>query len=161
MVSANTKALTIGLWHKTAQLLTSSKPFLGPNTTLPHPEADLSPNCTLSHDEVSVERALLKRHRLSFLRRNKRGVTSGTLDPQEDAFRNILSLTMMDIDGHGSGSSNFINPSASSLRLSKDGNDSLRSTSKRDDNDNDTPPTSPDGSEHHHKSGIFGKWRRT
>ncbi|KZZ91053.1 hypothetical protein AAL_06794 [Moelleriella libera RCEF 2490] len=136
----------------------------GPNTTLPHPEADLSPNATLSYEDVSAER-ILKRHRLSFLRKNKRTVSHGTIDPQAEAFNSIVSLSMFDVDAAQKSQQRTGDASSSSLRLSKDGVDSVHSGSKK--YDDETPPTSPDvaehgrGSEHHGRvSGVFKRWKR-
>ncbi|KAK2594407.1 hypothetical protein QQS21_007913 [Conoideocrella luteorostrata] len=128
----------------------------GPNTTLPHPDADLSPNATLSYEDVSAER-MMKRHRLSFLKKNKRAVSHGVIDPQSEALHSMLSLSMFSTDMGDKHSQQFINMSTTSLRLSKDGGDSVHSSSKKDE---DTPPTSPDVSEHRRKSGIFNRWKR-
>lgn len=128
----------------------------GPNTTLPHPEADLSPNATLSYEDVSAER-MLKRHRLSFLKKNKRTVSHGTLDPQSEALHSIVSLSTFDADGGKNQSHHFANTSMTSLRYSKDGCDSVHSSSKKDDDD--TPPTSPDMPERR-KSGLYNRLKR-
>ncbi|KAG6038708.1 hypothetical protein E4U41_003842 [Claviceps citrina] len=122
----------------------------GPNTTLPHPDADLSPHATLSCEDVSAER-LLKTHRLSFLKKNRRTVSHGTLDPHTQALHSIVSNPALTADGGK-------NPSTTSLVLSRDGEDSVHSGSKK--GDDDTPPTSPDVSEHRRKSGLFRRWKR-
>ncbi|KND88981.1 hypothetical protein TOPH_06512 [Tolypocladium ophioglossoides CBS 100239] len=127
----------------------------GRNTTLPHPEADLSPNATISHDDVAVDRAL-KRHRLSFLNKHKKTIAHGIISPQMEALQSVLSLSFMDTDSAHKEPPKLISASTSSLQLSKDGDESVRS--KR--YDEDTPPTSPDGSEHFRKKGLFGRLRR-
>ncbi|KAG6009026.1 hypothetical protein E4U21_003357 [Claviceps maximensis] len=127
-------------------------------TTLPHPDADLSPNATLSSDDVSTER-ILKRHRLSFLKKNKkRTVSHGTLDPHSEALRSGVSLSRIVSSDENSQDSASLRAggSSSSLRLSRDGDDSLHSGPKK--GDDDTPPTSPD--EHQRKPGLFNRWKR-
>lgn len=54
--------------------LTDSTDF---NTTLPHPDADLSPNATISADDLSVEQAM-KRRRLSMLTKHRRTVSQAS-----------------------------------------------------------------------------------
>lgn len=127
----------------------------GRNTTLPHPDADLSPNATISHDDVAVDRAL-KRHRLSFLNKHKKTIAHGIINPQMEALQSVLSLSFMDTDSANKETPKLVSASTSSLRLSKDGGESVRS--KR--YDEDTPPTSPDVSEHRRKRGLLGKLRR-
>ncbi|OAQ70634.1 hypothetical protein VFPPC_13387 [Pochonia chlamydosporia 170] len=128
----------------------------GPNTTLPHPDADLSPNAMLSYEDVSQDR-MIKRHRLSFLKKHKRTVSHGVIKPETEAFNSMLSLSMLDFDGkHGH---QLRSVSTTSLRLSKDGGESIRSSSKRE-GDDDTPPTSPDVPEHRRKPGLFGRFKR-
>ncbi|PNY28232.1 Uncharacterized protein TCAP_01831 [Tolypocladium capitatum] len=127
----------------------------GRTTTLPHPDADLSPNATISHDDVAVDRAL-KRHRLSFLNKHKKTITHGIINPQMEALQSVLSLSFMDTDSTHKEPLKLISASTSSLRLSKDGGESVHS--KR--YDEDTPPTSPDVSEHRRKKGLFGRLRR-
>ncbi|OAA43278.1 hypothetical protein NOR_04645 [Metarhizium rileyi] len=128
----------------------------GPNTTLPHPDADLSPNAVLSYEDVSEER-MLKRHKLSFLKKHKRTVSHGIIHPQSEALNSIVSLSMLDFDKKNP--NQMWGTSTTSLRLSRDGGDSVRSRSKKDDDD--TPPTSPDVAENRAKSGIFGRFKRT
>ncbi|POR32705.1 Uncharacterized protein TPAR_07121 [Tolypocladium paradoxum] len=127
----------------------------GRNTTLPHPDADLSPNATISHDDVAVDRAL-KRHRLSFLNKHKKTIAHGIISPQMEALQSVLSLSFMDADSANKEPPKLVSASTSSLRLSKDGGESVRS--KR--YDEDTPPTSPDVSEHRRKKGLLGRLRR-
>ncbi|KAG5975387.1 hypothetical protein E4U55_007731 [Claviceps digitariae] len=131
------------------------------NTTLPHPDADLSPNATLSSDDVSTERTM-KRDRLSFLKKNnKRTVSHGTLDPLAEALRSNASVSKVaavGVKNQYSDPFHHVERSSSSLRLSRDEDDSLHSSSKK--GEDDTPPTSPDVSDHRRKSGIFNRWKR-
>ncbi|KYK60981.1 hypothetical protein DCS_02121 [Drechmeria coniospora] len=128
----------------------------GRHTTLPHPDADLSPNATISHDDIAVDR-VLKRHRLAFLNKNRKTLNHGMISPQMEALQSVLSLTFMDKDGAATQLPKLVCPSTSSLRLSRDGGDSTRS--KRFDDD-ETPPTSPDVSEHRRRKGLLGRLRR-
>src|SRR5690349_13343369 len=50
---------------------TNPSPLSERNTTLPHPDADLSPNASISADDVAIGR-VLSRQRKSFLARHKR-----------------------------------------------------------------------------------------
>ncbi|KAH0600991.1 hypothetical protein MHUMG1_01992 [Metarhizium humberi] len=127
----------------------------GPNTTLPHPDADLSPNAMLSYEDVCEER-MIKRHKLSFLKKHKRTVSYGVINPQSEALSSIVSLSMLDLDGKNN--NQLRSTSTTSLRLSKDGGESMRSSSKKDE---DTPPTSPDVAEHRRKSGLFSRFKRS
>ncbi|KAG5969709.1 hypothetical protein E4U58_001141 [Claviceps cyperi] len=129
------------------------------NTTLPHPDADLSPNATLSSDDLSPER-VLKQNRLSFLKKNnKRIVSHGTLDPQSEALHSILSLSTISVAGAEKKHSHFDGDSSTpSIWLAKDGDSSVHSGSKK--GEDETPPTSPDMSEKQRKSRMFYKWKR-
>ncbi|KAG5918243.1 hypothetical protein E4U61_001957 [Claviceps capensis] len=134
-------------------------PRIVSNTTLPHPDADLSPNATLSSDDVSPER-VLKRNRLSFLKKNnKRTVSHGTLDPHSEALHSIVSLSTMSVAGAEKKQSRSDGDSSTpSIWLAKDGDDSVNSVSKK--GEDETPPTSPDMSEKQRKSRKFYKWKR-
>ncbi|KAK4091488.1 hypothetical protein Purlil1_3918 [Purpureocillium lilacinum] len=130
----------------------------GRNTTLPHPDADLSPDATISHEDVSGERAL-KRHRLSFLNKRKKTVSHGFINPQSEAlYSGLVMPLMMGIDSSGREPPKLVSRSTWSLRVSKDGGESIRSL-RRDGDDEETPPTSPDVSEHRGKKGFFGRLR--
>ena len=54
------------------------------NTTLPHPDADLSPNATISQDDLELTNSL-KRTRRSFLAKHKRTISHGYISPQMEA----------------------------------------------------------------------------
>ncbi|KAG6105032.1 hypothetical protein E4U13_008101 [Claviceps humidiphila] len=129
------------------------------NTTLPHPDADLSPNATLSSDDVSPER-VLKRNRLSFLKKNnKRTVSHGTLDPHSEALHSIVCLSTMAVAGaEKKHSRSDADSSTPSIWLAKDGDSSVHSGSKK--GEDETPPTSPDMSEKQRKPRVFYKWKR-
>ncbi|CAM1500655.1 Fc.00g098170.m01.CDS01 [Cosmosporella sp. VM-42] len=129
------------------------EPFNGDrNTTLPHPDADLSPNACICQEDIDPDRAL-RRHRRSFLRKNnKHTLQHGKITPQSEALYSVLSLVSTD---HESETPKARSPSLSSVRLSKDGTDSI--VSRRDD---ETPPTSPDVPSHRSKKGFLKKWRK-
>ncbi|PHH63838.1 hypothetical protein CDD81_5395 [Ophiocordyceps australis] len=129
----------------------------GRTTTLPHPEADLSPNATISCHDVGVEH-VLKRQRLSFLKKHHKNLAHGVISPQTEALHSVVSLSFMDADAADKNSHRLVNTSTTSLRLSRDDGASLRS--KRGDHDDETPPTSPDVSEHRRSKGLLAKLRR-
>lgn len=123
------------------------------NTTLPHPDADLSPNACISHEDISPERAL-SRSRRSFLRKKRHTSKHGRISPQSEALYSVLSLVNTDVTD--SESIKLVSPSMSSVRYSKDGTESI--VSQRDE---ETPPTSPDVSSHRSKKGgLLRKWRK-
>ncbi|KAJ6440480.1 coiled-coil domain-containing protein [Purpureocillium lavendulum] len=130
------------------------------NTTLPHPDADLSPDAMISHEDVAGERAL-KRHRLSFLSKRKRTISHGFINEQTETLYSGLALPlMMGIDSAGREHPQLVSRSTWSLRLSKDGGESIRSSRRDGDYDDETPPTSPDISEHRgSKKGLFRRLR--
>ena len=51
------------------------------NTTLPHPDADLSPNASISADDIAIGR-VLSRQRRSFLAKHRRTVSHGVITPE-------------------------------------------------------------------------------
>ncbi|KAG5926256.1 hypothetical protein E4U42_003496 [Claviceps africana] len=134
------------------------------NTTLPHPDADLSPNASLSSDDVSTPRTI-KRDRLAFLKKNnKRTVSHGTLPPRSEPLHGRPAPAPSTVTAHAPGEKSqnhrlfHAGGSSASLQLSKDGQESVRSGSKKAEDE--TPPTSPDVSEHRRKSGLFNRWKR-
>lgn len=124
------------------------------NTTLPHPDADLSPNATLTQEDIDPSRAL-SRTRRSFLRKNRRTLNSGRITPQSEALYSILSLANVDLSD--TDSVRHVSPTTSSVRLSKE-TDSLASRNSM--KDDETPPTSPDIPSHHHKRGLLRRLRQ-
>ncbi|KAG6131314.1 hypothetical protein E4U38_004012 [Claviceps purpurea] len=152
-------AVDVDMYSRFVQVSYSQPPRIVSNTTLPHPDADLSPNATLSSDDVSPER-VLKRNRLSFLKKNnKRTVSHGTLDPHSEALHSIVSLSTMSVAGAEKKHSRSDGDSSTpSIWLAKDGDDSVHSGSKK--GEDETPPTSPDMSEKQRKSRKFYKWKR-
>ncbi|KAG5991682.1 hypothetical protein E4U54_003846 [Claviceps lovelessii] len=101
----------------------------------------------------------MKRDRLSFLKKSsKRTVSRGTLDRHSETLRSGVSLSKVAADGGKDQNPDpfHSNESSTSLRLSKDEDDSVHSSSKK--GEDETPPTSPD--EHHRKSGLFNRWKR-
>lgn len=131
------------------------------NTTLPHPDADLSPNACISHDDLAGDHAL-KRKRLSFLHRHKtrRTLMHGIIGPQTELVSSVLSLSLSRSSSSlqvGEVAPKLTSPSIASFQ-SKSGSESAESTKKEDE----TPPSSPDSIGHspkkHHR---FSKWRRS
>ncbi|KAF4461243.1 hypothetical protein FALBO_11955 [Fusarium albosuccineum] len=133
------------------------------NTTLPHPDADLSPNACISQEDIDPDRAMVRTRR-SFLRKKRRTLNHGRITPQSEALYSVLSLVHSDNGDndsikHTNPSMSSIRPSMSSIRLSKDETDSLVSRNTRRDED-ETPPTSPDVPSHRSKKGFMRKWRK-
>ncbi|KAK7419903.1 hypothetical protein QQX98_003090 [Neonectria punicea] len=122
------------------------------NTTLPHPDADLSPNACISQEDISPERAL-SRSRRSFLRKKRLTTNHGRITPQSEALYSVLSLVNTDVTD--SESIKAISPSMSSVRFSKDETDSI--VSQREE---ETPPTSPDIPSHRSKKGLLRRLRK-
>ncbi|RDA87175.1 hypothetical protein CP532_4289 [Ophiocordyceps camponoti-leonardi (nom. inval.)] len=134
------------------------------NTTLPHPDADLSPGACISQEEVAIDRAL-KRHRLSFLHKHRKNTGQGqaSVRHQTDVLDSSLSLsTTMPDAGARNAKGQVPTHSTSSLHLSKEGGGSERSP--RDGagsgGDDDTPPTSPDMVELSRTRSLFRKLRK-
>ncbi|KAM0244958.1 hypothetical protein ACHAQJ_010682 [Trichoderma viride] len=131
------------------------------NTTLPHPDADLSPNACISHDDLAGDHAL-KRKRLSFLHRHKnkqRHLMQGLISPQSELVSSVLSLSLSRSSSSlqvREATTKLTSPSTASFQ-SKSGSESAESTKK----DDETPPSSPDSVAHSPKKGNrFSKWRR-
>src|SRR3569833_2419584 len=75
--------------------------FLSPtdrNTTLPHPDADLSPNACISADDVSVNK-VLHRSRRSFLAKRTRAVSYGKIQPDKKTIHSIDSAIILESVG--------------------------------------------------------------
>lgn len=133
------------------------EPFNGDrNTTLPHPDADLSPNACLTQEDIDPDRALARTRRSFLKKKHRRTLQHGKIKPQDEAMYSVYSLVSSHGDSHGdSDTPKPAAPSLSSVRISKDGTESI--TSHRDD---ETPPTSPDVLSHRPKGGILNKWRK-
>ncbi|KAL6810815.1 hypothetical protein GGI42DRAFT_349791 [Trichoderma sp. SZMC 28013] len=131
------------------------------NTTLPHPDADLSPNACISHDDLAGDHAL-KRKRLSFLHRHKgrRTLMQGIIGTQTELVSSVLSLSLSRSSSSlqvGEAAPKLTSPSIASFQ-SKSGSESADSTKKEDE----TPPSSPDSVGHSpKKTHRFSKWRRS
>ncbi|KAI9172409.1 hypothetical protein HJFPF1_01911 [Paramyrothecium foliicola] len=138
--------------------------FIARNTTLPHPDADLSPDACISQEhDVSTERAF-KRSRRPFRSRRKRTVSHGFLGPHTEAIQSMMSLSLMEpsvLDSQEVIEEETPKASSptttSSARFSKDGQDSAASFRARSDY---TPPSSPEPSEQSRRKGFFNKLRR-
>ncbi|KAL6921689.1 hypothetical protein ACHAPO_007014 [Fusarium lateritium] len=136
------------------------------NTTLPHPDADLSPNACLTQEDIDPDRALMRTRR-SFLRKKRRTLNHGRITPASEALYSAYSLVQSDVGDHDSlrTSTNTnpslisVRPTTPSIRVSRDETDSLASRTTRRE-DEDTPPTSPDVPSHRSKKGFLSKWRR-
>ncbi|KAJ6786682.1 hypothetical protein PWT90_09728 [Aphanocladium album] len=151
------------------------EPFhLERNTTLPHPDADLSPNACIGQDDVHAD-FVMKRSSLSFLHRSKKHkktVSHGVVPSHLAATPSALSLapsttastTVQHHETHSSQQRPHNNSQPSivetppSPTMSKYARDSF-ATSRRDDDD-ETPPTSPDDASMKSSRGLFGKFRR-
>ncbi|OAA69590.1 hypothetical protein ISF_02860 [Cordyceps fumosorosea ARSEF 2679] len=163
------------------------EPFCsGRNTTLPHPEADLSPNACIGQEDVHVD-FTRKRTGLSFLHRSKKH-RKGTLvhgalaASQSSAGQSAVSLVSSTAPGGGGGDSRpqtRERSSSSSHRQplrrphsnsqpsivetppspmgSKYARDSF-ATTRRDEEE--TPPTSPDDASVKSKRRLLNKFRR-
>ncbi|OLN85588.1 hypothetical protein CCHL11_05776 [Colletotrichum chlorophyti] len=109
------------------------EPFNGDrNTTLPHPDANLSPDAVISQEDISSSR-VMARTRRSFLQKHKRTISHGVITPQMTAISTEIltdteSTAILDPDAP-------FNASQASLptgRHSKDGADSMFSHSGGD-----------------------------
>ncbi|KFA67912.1 hypothetical protein S40285_04072 [Stachybotrys chlorohalonatus IBT 40285] len=129
------------------------------NTTLPHPDADLSPNAFISQDDISVEQ-IVKRRGRPFRHRRKRTVSHGFIGPHTEAVQGSIALSFIDTSGNNSAADRAGDRAdsldTSSLRISKDGIDSMDESAA----DKDTPPSSPGLSTHSRRKGFLSKWRR-
>ncbi|KAK1506345.1 hypothetical protein CTAM01_03680 [Colletotrichum tamarilloi] len=66
------------------------EPFNGErNTTLPHPDANLSPNAVISQEDLAGNRA---RTRRSFLQKHRRTISHGRITPQMEALYSSEAL---------------------------------------------------------------------
>lgn len=145
------------------------------NTTLPHPDADLSPNACIGQDDIHADFAM-KRSSLSFLHRSKKhkktfshGVVPASLAATPSAVSLAPSTAASNTVHHqyqtpdnkqrpDNRSQASIVEVPSSPAMSKYARDSF-ATSRRDD-DNETPPTSPDEASMKSSKGLFSKFRR-
>ena len=93
------------------------------------------------------------------MNKRKKTVSHGFINPQSEAlYSGLVMPLMMGIDSSGREPPKLVSRSTWSLRVSKDGGESIRSL-RRDGDDEETPPTSPDVSEHRGKKGFFGRLR--
>ncbi|KAM3551656.1 hypothetical protein MY1884_007610 [Beauveria asiatica] len=147
------------------------------NTTLPHPDADLSPNACIGQDDVHAD-LVMRRSTLPFLHRSKKHKKTlghGTLPTQLAATPSAVSLVPSTApstlqhaptreDGGGaqqqrqhSDSQPSIIETPPSPIASKHARDSFATTARDDE---ETPPTSPDDASTRSSRGLFGKLRR-
>ncbi|TQN65444.1 hypothetical protein CSHISOI_09983 [Colletotrichum shisoi] len=116
------------------------EPFNGErNTTLPHPDANLSPNAVISQEDISGSR-VLARTRRSFLHKHKRTISHGVITPQMAALYSSTEVladaeasAMLDTDAPSNASQSSL-PAAAAAggRYSKDGAESFLSHSGGD-----------------------------
>ncbi|KAI8286197.1 hypothetical protein K4K59_007085 [Colletotrichum sp. SAR11_240] len=131
------------------------EPFNGDrNTTLPHPDANLSPNAVISQDDIDSSK-VMARTRRSFLQKHKRTISHGVITPQMAAMYREMgcsdadSTAILEHDIH----SNTSQTSLPAGRISKDGAESILSHSG---------DLSPVTSETGRKGSLFRKlgWRK-
>ncbi|GKT60594.1 hypothetical protein ColTof4_00720 [Colletotrichum tofieldiae] len=136
------------------------EPFNGErNTTLPHPDANLSPNAVISQEDISGQR-VMARTRRSFLQKHKRTISHGVITPQMAALYSSEALTeaeasaILDADAP-SNASQFSLPAGG--RYSKDGAESFLSHSG-----GDLSPVMSAQSGGGRRDGLFKKlgWRK-
>ncbi|OHE99150.1 hypothetical protein CORC01_05643 [Colletotrichum orchidophilum] len=105
------------------------EPFNGErNTTLPHPDANLSPNAVISQEDLSGNRS---RTRRSFLQKHRRTISHGRITPQMEAIYSSEALAeaeaaILDADVPSNMSQSSL-PAA--RRISKDSTESFLSHS--------------------------------
>jgi hypothetical protein len=136
------------------------------NTTLPHPEADLSPNACISQDDIAVD-AVVKHRRRPFANKHRRTVSHGYISPTAEAIQSTMALSMLDTSAVNYSNYNPSErtndrpntPSTWSVRLSKDALDSANGSNP----DKDTPPSSPDATTPSGGRGkrFFERFKRT
>jgi len=92
--------------------------FSDRNTTLPHPEADLSPNASISQDDVAD--GDLAPPKWTFLSRRRRLIHHGMVDRQTNvALNGPLAPSSPDADARSKEGLTLVKASASSLRPPK------------------------------------------
>ncbi|KOS21523.1 hypothetical protein ESCO_004964 [Escovopsis weberi] len=133
----------------------------GRNTTLPHPEADLSPDACITHDESAGDMMSQQRRRPTGLlhrARTRRAAKETLAEPNtgEVFGSSFLSLARPESRSDKDHLHQSFTRSSSATFSSRDGAESI---AERDDEG--TPPTSPE-SERAGKRHVFGisKWKR-
>lgn len=109
------------------------------NTTLPHPDANISPDACISQDDISVTR-VQSRQRRSFLAKNKRATSHGIITPEMEQMYSEMVAVYSDSEPspgreeHGGLSTIPGTPAISSMARppSKDGGASFASDSTDD-----------------------------
>ncbi|KAK7215484.1 hypothetical protein V2G26_003487 [Clonostachys chloroleuca] len=134
------------------------EPFCGSyNTTLPHPDADLSPNAVISGDHLSLEGSM-RRRRLSMLHKHRRtvsqssGNSNSSINTPSQALQSVLGAIQSQLPGTspaarpGSSAQDSIDEEPHHCEMEDD----MRPESR------DTIPSSP----HSSKRGLFHGWRK-
>ncbi|CAN8106085.1 unnamed protein product [Discula destructiva] len=112
------------------------------NTSLPHPDADLSPNASISSDDIAVSRAI-SRHRRSFLAgKNRRTISHGLITAEMEQMYSDVAVTS-DSDASPVIPQSAQLPTISDQRPVSGGADSFRSTSTSGGDHEDAAPRSP------------------
>lgn len=143
------------LFHKLSRpLFLTLDGAIDRNTTLPHPDADLSPNACISEADINPDKALSQTRRSFLKKRHRHTLQHGKITPQQEAMYSMSSLVSSEV-GNTDTTPKAAVSSLSSVRVSKDDTDSI--VSQRED---ETPPTSPDVPTHRSKGGILSKWRK-
>jgi hypothetical protein len=132
------------------------------NTTLPHPDADLSPNASISADDIAIGR-VISRQRRSFMAKHKRTVSHGMITPEMERTHsdNLVLLReeneppMSAVDSKRSQQTRSSNHDGASLASSNDSGGHLQADGS------DTSPTSDRSFEGPaHGTGLHGHKRR-
>lgn len=143
------------LYQKTTDL--TKQPPPGYNTTLPHPDADLSPNAVISGDHLSLEGSM-RRRRLSMLHKHRRtvsqssGNSNSSINTPSQALQSVLGAIQSQLPGTspaarpGSSAQDSIDEEPHHCEMEDD----MRPESR------DTIPSSP----HSSKRGLFHGWRK-
>jgi hypothetical protein len=126
------------------------------NTTLPHPDADVSPNAYFPRNEQAVHQAVNRRSR-SFLQRHRRTISHGSISQLAVMMQSASTLrSLPGDDEHDKEATKVESSDVPSPGISKVGTDSSMSRK-----DSDSPPSSPGGMGQSPKRRLFRKWRRS
>ncbi|KAI6782070.1 uncharacterized protein J7T54_003489 [Emericellopsis cladophorae] len=117
------------------------------NTTLPHPDADLSPNATISSDNLTPAQSMTRR-RLSLLSKHRRTISQGST-LSSPLVHSVLPLITTGIPGQsGSDRASETDNHRESMEPRRDGDNSPSSSPAEDDEGGDK------------RKSLFGRLRR-
>ena len=157
----------MSLVHPSLPRRRGAKDLSAGNTTLPHPDADLSPNACISADDVPANR-VLHRSRRSFLAKHKRTLSYGKVLPEAAEHMYSDPAAVLESEGDSSPAHEKHDPLArpnaapSEGRPSKDSLDGRPSSSIGDDDDllgkdlRHGPPSTPEK----RRRSLLRKFRR-